>query len=713
MDKFKQEEFRKDLPIIPSISSSYTFQGQKIKYLNIPCSFDTETTSIYTNEGHEKMAFVYIWQFGYFWQGNHHVYYGRSMDEFLTLLETLQERYNLNGNKRLIIYVHNFAFDFQFIRKYIEWLDVFSTKERVPIKALSVYGIEFRDSYILSAMSLGRVGNNLQKYKVQKLIGDLDYNKIRTFETQLTEKELAYCENDIKVLNAYIQEQIEQYGKITKIPFTNTGRVRSFMRDKCFHTNKNHKRDSLGHYKSYKNMISKLKLDANVYFHLHQAFSGGFTHANYNYVNQLLKDVHSIDFTSSYPYVMLSEKFPMSKPKKESNIDYEEFGKLLKSEKGLIFTAVFHNIQCVNNNEMYISEFKAMKIKGEICNNGRIQFAEYLAIDVTNIDFQIINKVYRWDKVDIANVYSFEMDYLPKPIIEGILELYAKKTTLKGVKGQEVEYLVSKGMLNSVYGMCVTNIVRDEINYSGGWTIKRITSKEEIEEQIQTDNDKNKRFLYYPWGVWVTAYARRNLWKGILSIGDDYVYSDTDSIKFLNYEKHKDFIEKYNKNCEVKLKAMCDYYCIDYNLCKPKTIKGTIKLLGVWDYEGKSDYFKTLGAKRYMTYSKESGYKLTCAGLSKQSGMEYLQKNRTVKEVFEAFSNHLKIPAENTGKMTHTYIDEEMESKVTDYQGHTSIIKSLSGVHLEPCEFTLEQSERYLEFLKLAVDGFISYESQV
>ena len=93
--------------------------------------------------------------------------------------------------------------------------------------------------------------------------------------------------------------------------------------------------------------------------------------------------------------------------------------------------------------------------------------------------------------------------------------------------------------------------------------------------------------------------------------------------------------------------------------------------------------------------------------------MEYLQKNRKVKEVFEAFSNHLKIPAENTGKMTHTYIDEEMESKVTDYQGHTSIIKSLSGVHLEPCEFTLEQSERYLEFLRLAVDGFISYESQV
>lgn len=709
MLQFVAENFRRDLPLISSISSSLLFQNKRVKYLNLPCAFDTETTSIYTNEGHEKMAFVYIWQFGFFYKGKHHVYYARSIDEFIVLLETLQDRYHLTATKRLIIYVHNFAFDFQFIRKYIEWVDVFSTKERVPIKALSKYGIEFRDSYILSAMSLAKVGDNLQTYPVKKLVGELDYNKIRTSETELTEKELSYCENDIKVLCAYIQEQIEQYGgKITKVPLTNTGRVRDFIRNKCYHTNKNHRKDSAGHFQTYKKLMDMLKLDRVTYGFLKKTFTGGFTHANYNYVGMLLKDVHSIDFTSSYPYTMLSEKFPMSEPKKET-VNYDGFIKLLNSDKGLMFSCAFYNLQCTDENEMYISEYKAMETKNPIVNNGRIQFAEFLTLNVTDIDFRIISRVYTWDKIEIANVYSFYMDYLPKPILAGILELYGKKTTLKGVEGKEVEYLVSKGMLNSCYGMCVTDIVRDEVIYSDDWEIQ----KADIEEQIKKYNEKTKRFLYYAWGVWVTAYARRNLWEGILSMGCDYVYSDTDSIKFLNLDDHKEWIDSYNDNVARKLKRMCDYYNFDFNLCKPKTIKGKEKLIGVWDYEGKYTYFKTLGAKRYLTYIEGKGFQLTCAGLSKQNGMKYLQQNSNVKQVFDKFTNHMYIPADFTGKMTHTYIDDERESLVTDYQGNTSLIKALSGVHLEPCEFTLEESKRYLDFLEKFAKGYIIKEMQV
>ena len=58
-----------------------------------------------------------------------------------------------------------------------------------------------------------------------------------------TENELAYCNNDVEIVLAYINEQIEQYGNITKIPMTNTGRVRKFVKDKCYFTEKNHIND--------------------------------------------------------------------------------------------------------------------------------------------------------------------------------------------------------------------------------------------------------------------------------------------------------------------------------------------------------------------------------------------------------------------------------------------------------------------------------------
>ena len=300
------------------------------------------------------------------------------------------------------------------------------------------------------------------------------------------------------------------------------------------------------------------------------------------------------------------------------------------------------------------------------------------------------------------------MQYLPKPIIESILELYQDKTTLKGVEGYEVEYLLSKGMLNSVYGMTVTDIVREVIEYNEEWNITK-PSNEEIEKQIETYNNSPNRFLYYPWGVWVTAYARRNLWSGILNIGEDYVYSDTDSIKLLNYKKHIPYIEWYNKNLVEKLKKMCDFRKIDFNLMKPKTKEGVEKMIGVWDYDGHYTHFKTLGAKRYLVRYDNGELALTVAGLSKKNGIEYMKRvcNNDYKKVFEMFNDELYIPADETGKNTHTYIDEEMRIQSIDYQGNVEDIYIPSCIHLGKCEFTLSISKQYGKFLKDFREGYL------
>ena len=681
--------------------------NKKKTYINIECGFDIETTSTHIQEN--KVAFMYCWTFGI--KDKNFICYGRTWEEFYELCLKLQKHFELNEDRILVCYIHNFSFEFQFMRKYFEWLNVFSIDERKPIKALCSLGIEFRDSYILSGYSLSKTAENLQYHKVEKLIGDLDYSLIRTQDTPLTEKELEYCFNDVLIILYYINEQIKQYGDITKIPLTNTGRVRSYVRNNCYYSNTSHRKSSKRKYFKYREIMNELQLTSeNEYLLLKRAFQGGFTHANANYSGKLLKDVTSIDFTSSYPAVMISEKFPMSRGietsveeiKKMFPFSNNPFEELCK-RYCVLFDVEFTNIQSSVPYENYISESKCMKLDNPIINNGRVYSADRLVTTLTDVDFKIISNCYNWEKMGIRNIYRYCKGYLPKEIILSILKLYEDKTTLKGVEGMEVEYLVSKGMLNSVYGMCVTDIVRDEVTYTDEWG----KTPANIMEQIEKYNKSHNRFLFYPWGVWVTAYARRNLWLGIKNISDDYVYSDTDSIKFLHYNQHKKFIEWYNGLITEKLEAMCDEYRIDKSKLRPKTIKGKEKLIGVWDLEGTYTRFKTLGAKRYLVEHNEK-LELTVAGLAKRNGINYMkEKAGSNKKVFDMFNDELYIPAENTGKMTHTYIDIEYDFNIMDYLGNESHVNTKSGVHLEPCDFTLSISLQYAKFLKMLLQGYI------
>ena len=671
--------------------------GIKIAYNEVVASLDIETTS--TEVRGDKFAFMYEWTFGI----EDFICYGRNWSEFLELCETLQQHFNTDSGNRIVIYVHNLSYEFQFMYKLFNWESVFAVDIRKPIKCLTTLGLEFRCSYILSGLNLALTAKNLTMYKIEKMVGDLDYSLVRTPLTPLSDLELRYCEYDVKIVICYIREQLQEYKTITKIPLTNTGRVRQYVRNNCLYSRKSHKKTNRSKYHNYRELMENLTLTPKIYKLCKLVFQGGFTHANYDKVGEILENVHSIDFTSSYPAVMLSEKYPMSTPREIDDVSRETMeARFKKKNFCYMFFAKFTNITS-KRNECYLSESKCFNKVKPVVNNGRIYTAESLLTAITNVDYEIIKACYTFDSVEFSNVYEMYCEYLPKPIITSILDLYEKKTTLKGIKGMESEYLKSKGMLNAVFGMSVTDIVQEEhtlVNYN--W----VTKESDTDEKINDYNTSKNRFLFYPWGIFVTAYARRNLWSGILAIGDDYIYSDTDSIKFLNYESHKDYIEHYNNYITFKLKEMCDYYNLPYTAISPKTNKGISKPLGVWDYEGEYKYFKTLGAKRYMYYDDD--LHITIAGLSKSQGVDYIKSQcDSVKGMFNFFNTNMSIPASGTGKKTHTYIDDYKEYEITDYLGNTSLIKSESSIHLSECEFTLSLSQEYERFLSMFVDGYI------
>ena len=661
-----------------------------VQYLDLSLSFDTETTSTYIepNGIKEKFAFMYVWQFGI----DGYYCYGRTWEEFIHLCKFIQSSLNLNDKKRVIIFIHNLSFEFQFFRKYFDWLNVFATRSRNPIKALTSYGIEFRDSLILSGYKLANVAKNLTSHKIPKMVGDLDYSLTRTKDTTFSEKELGYMLNDVRILIAYIDEQREEYGDITKIPLTNTGRVRRYVRNECFKE------------KFYQRNIKALTIkDENEYLTLKQAFAGGFTHANPNHVGKKYHNIASFDFTSSYPTVMISEQYPSSKAIPQKWVNWERFNEI--NEKALqIFTVEFTGLQTKVYFDNYISKNKCLDVKGEIENNGRIFSADYLKIIITSVDWDIIKQVYSWKTVKISNQIAYYKDYLPKPIIQSILHFYKKKTTLKHVKGKEAEYMHGKGMLNSCYGMAVTDIVHDEEIYSGDYWYEYAADGQ---KEINNYNKSYNRFLYYPWGVFVTAYARHNLWSGILEFKDDYIYSDTDSIKAKNYKKHMKYIDEYNQEITNKLEKCLDHYGIDKSELAPLDVDGIAHPLGLWDFEGVYKTFKTLGAKRYIVETSKGKLEITIAGLPKDKGRDYLLKisNNDLNKVFQNFTNKMKVPADDSGKMTAYYDDEEKTAVIKDYQGHYTTVTSRSSVHLSKASFEMTLAEKFIKLLEMLADG--------
>lgn len=676
-------------------------ESNRIEYFNIPASFDIETSSFIASKDENgepvKAATMYIWQLGL----NGTVIYGRTWDEFDNVINELVDYLELSSKRHLLIYVHNLGYEFQFIRKRFEWDKVFAIKQRRPVYAICG-GIEFRCSLFLSNYSLEYIGKNLlHKYPVEKLVGNLDYSKIRHSKTPLTDEELAYCINDVKVVMSYIQEKIEMDGDITRIPLTNTGYVRNYCRKECFYEGipEDDKEARKRVQMNYKAIMKSLQIQSEEeYEQMHRAFMGGFTHASALYSGRVMYDVGSADLTSSYPYTIVCEYFPMTKGEYIGSVEDNKLFNYYLSNFCCLFDIEFTNLEPIQEYENPISYSRCF-IEGDyIVNNGRLVSADKCTTTITELDYDTISKFYRWDFVKIMNMRVYHRGYLPKALILAVLSLYEDKTTLKGVSGKEVEYLVSKNMINAAFGMMVTAVVRDEFEYADEWFKKAA----DVDSQLAGYNNNFNRFLFYGWGVWVTAHARHNLFSAIYEFGTDYVYSDTDSIKGINFEQHMEYFKKYNDNVFEKLLDMCNHYNIPFNKCRPKTKNGEEKLIGVWDMEKPYVRFKTVGAKRYIYEYEDGELSLTVSGLNKKYAIPYLlEENNNNKDIiFEKFGEDMFIPAGHTGKMTLTYIENEMCGTLVDYLGNKSTYHELSAIHMEPQSYFMSLVGDYIKFLK-------------
>ncbi len=269
------------------------------------------------------------------------------------------------------------------------------------------------------------------------------------------------------------------------------------------------------------------------------------------------------------------------------------------------------------------------KKENRIVDNGRIlKFEGITKIVVTNIDYDIINRYYDFEKVNINKVYESKGEYLPNWFVQTIDEFMFGKTHFKDLTKEfpdnedyAISLMKSKNGLNACYGMSATNPVRESLllNEFGEWSKVENVSRETLYNKFYKSRNSFMRFEY---GLFCTAYARNELIEFYECITNydyenqierepqNFIYSDTDSIFYLSDEETEKRIELLNKKKNDFAKQHKAYII---------TESGKIQYYDIFELE-KEDItqFKFLHSKCYGYYTTDNELHLTIAGVPKK-----------------------------------------------------------------------------------------------
>lgn len=664
-----------------------------IYYYKLYMGFDIETSNV-TKEVHrltktgriskvtdtKHMAFMYHWQIALASDDTAHVFMGRYWSEFERLMQLLTVHYKLDFNKRIICWIANTSFEFQFIRKRFEWDpdDLFAREERHPMK-FRTGGWEFHEALTISGGSLAQLAKDYTT--TQKLKGDLDYDIFRSGKTALTQEEKSYCINDVVILSEWSKYIFDTYIiPDRKIPLTKTGLLRAECRAELMRM--------LGPdgARQYMQLIREAFPSQDVYeFWFRYFFRGGYVHSNILMTGVTIKRVKGYDRTSSYPAEMLLKlnHYPITPFKAE------EFSEEALKNKCCVMVVRFKNIRRRWSHSIE-SKSKAIELEHSkeypiVIDNGRIAQAGKLTVMLNELDYEIYNRFYIWDDMEVLSFETSERGPLPIFIRKVLAKYYKQKATLKkSGKSDTVEYVISKQKVNSFFGMMVTRIELDKIIYEGDeWKI--------LEKELDFEDEIKSQFLLPQWGIWVTSLARYELLIPAADItekigdgrnknGAGVVYDDTDSIKVYDPTGEAEkIIEEYNRKQAELIEAA--------GLKDP-----AFNDLGMYDHEGTYDRFKTLGAKRYLT-EEHGKIKATIAGLPKASILN------VEGDPFDAFdADGMLIDAEISLKNGISYIDEPTTYTAPDGE----VMSELSSAGIFDMSFKMNLDKIYYS---LVIDG--------
>lgn len=523
----------------------------------------------------------------------------RNIKDFITFLNEKAEEGNI------LAYAHNLIYELDYILRETNastiitddknFTSVFRSNNS-PIKVIlrqekeegkevefeNLDKIEFRCSYALSGYSIKVLGDIFGLPKLQ-----YDYEKIRRATDELTKEDKEYNDVDVVISGMrVIQEALRRREKLEELPMTTTSEMNN---NKLKFIEKNYGKEALEKLK--KERSNRLDIiDYDFYNLVMSTRQGGLTTTNEACFNQSMKDVFSIDITSSYPYEICNARFPIytkecyyNKGETEEQIfdatilfkEHLEGGKAKRPEtvKGWFAWLSLINVRPKKING---EDFPLLPISVSKCEkdsninfydnciitkrlNGKVINADRIHYKCNDVDYEQLLMACEFEVEMCFTLCITEKDMPLSPgEINFIFNLFKEKQTIKPYKDErQAEYMHIKGNINSNYGRKQMDIIREEIYIEKG-NIHTKSQKELLQnvsgQGLLNDINKHSSSIDIPTdGCYIPSMAKLRLMekaKYLLEmeqeinkeLGSNYkvniIYSDTDSLKY-NIEEVK------------------------------------------------------------------------------------------------------------------------------------------------------------------------------
>lgn len=598
----------------------------------------------------------------------------RYIEDWFELMSRLEEELDLSGNRRLVIYVHNLGHEHFHMSQLIasEWgrpISLF-TKPRKPLTMRYDNGIEFRDSIKLFQKSLAGATKGC---KHEKMVGDLDYSKKFTPDTELTQKEWDYIVNDVQGLYEAIERLKKDRGyNQANIPLTNTGMVIAAVNDKI-----------RGDGETLKAM-NALILNKRQLQLAYKCMAGGDTHGCRWRAGRVYEWGNSYDLKSAHPSQQILRKFPAGRvldlPEETSQ---DDLNMLIDNGYGWLGRIYIENVHiypdCPNPTISVSKCEDVMNMNG--VDNGRLLGADAMIVYMDSNDWKRFREAYRYTYMIGIEVIAFKLAYLPCKFRDAILDFFRVK---EGAE-EGPDRVFAKICVNTIFGACAQKVIRDEYAVDIGEIIacEKMAWEENLakktEEAVVKAQQKKFPFL---WGLWTASLTRLYLWKLQKAVGwEKLIYWDTDSVK---YEGEKiAAVDLYNES----VKEECDNRDAVVINRKGKTIYiGTAE-----DEHPTVEYgyrrFTFLHAKCYAAevWNKEAkSYEIetTIAGVRKENGKEAMKGD------ISNLADGLYIP--DAGGLALTYHDSPIRVR-TDWKRKT---RTASWIEMNPRQYLVQSGIR-------------------